>query len=308
MKRKFLGFTVFIIVAAILLAGCGQEKAAPGGKAETGPGTKPDSKQEFTIGIIPQQSQGAVKTAMDKLQEVLQKNLNRPVKITVYPDYNGVVEAMNYHKVDMAYFGPLTFVVANQKSGAQAIIAELINGDPHYQSYIITRKDSGIASLDDLKQKAAQSTFAFGDPESTSGALFPSIELKELGLFTDKNNHKFKQVVYTGSHDATALAIKQGNAQVGGIDSVVFGILDKKGTIHADDFRILWQSKKLFEYPWAVQKDTDPALIKQIQDAFISIKDPEILDAFGASGFTTAKTSDFDDIKQAAESMGRLGK
>src|ERR1700730_16550341 len=109
MKRLFLGFTVCLLAAAIILSGCGQK-----------PGTKPDSQQEFTIGVIPQQSKGAVKIAMDKLQAVLQKSLNRPVKITSYPDYNGVVEAMNYHKVDMAYFGPLTFVIANQKSGAQA--------------------------------------------------------------------------------------------------------------------------------------------------------------------------------------------
>lgn len=293
MKKLTILFTVVILAATLALSACGTKSASP-------------TKKEFTIGVIPQQSKGSMKTAMDKLQAVLQDKLNMPVKITVYPDYNGVVEAMNYNKVDMAYFGPLTFVIANQDSGAKAIVAELINGDPHYQSYIITRKDSGINSLDDLKAKASQINFAFGDPDSTSGSLYPSMELKSLGLFTDKDHNSFKNVVYTGSHDATAQAVNQGNAQVGGIDSVVFGILSKKGTINPDDFTILWKSPKLYEYPWAVQKDTDPALIKKIQDAFVSVKDPDILNAFGASGFTTAKTSDFDDIKQAAKTMGRI--
>lgn len=301
MKKLTFILSVFIMVASLSLSACGTKS-----KSNTATAPSTSSNKVFTIGVIPQQSKGAMKTAVDKLQVVLQKKLNRPVKITVYPDYNGVVEAMNYHKVDMAYFGPLTFVIANQQSGAKAIVAELINGDPHYQSYIITKKSSGITSLSDLKQKAPQLTFAFGDPDSTSGSLYPSMELKSLGLFTDKDHNKFKNVIYTGSHDATAQAVNQGNAQVGGIDSVVFGILSKKGTINANDFRILWKSKKLYEYPWAVQKDTNPTLIKKIQDAFVSIKDPAILGAFGASGFTTATTSDFNDIKKAAKEMGRI--
>lgn len=304
MKKLTLFFTVLLITSALVLSGCGTKKASPSNSNSSQ--TSSSTTKTFTIGVIPQQTKGAMKTAMDKLQTVLQKKLNRPVKITVYPDYNGVVEAMNYNKVDMAYFGPLTFVIANQQSGAKAIVAELINGDPHYQSYIITKKGSGITSLADLKQKASQITFAFGDPDSTSGSLYPSMELKSLGLFTDKDHNKFKNVVYTGSHDATAQAVNQGNAQVGGIDSVVFGILNKEGKIKASDFRILWKSKKLYEYPWAVQKNTDPALIKQIQEAFVSIKDPTILSAFGASGFTTAQTSDFNDIKKAAKEMGRI--
>ncbi len=301
MKKITTIVMLAVICAVIALSGCGTDS-----KTDSKKSSASKKNDTLTIGVIPQQTKGEVKKAMDALQKKLAKDLNKKVKVTVYPDYNGVVEAMNYNKVDMAYFGPLTYVEAHKDSGAKAIIAELINGKPYYHSYIITRKDSKIKSLDDLKAKASSLTFAFGDPNSTSGSLIPSKKLKSMGLFTDKKHTKFSHVIYTGSHDATALSIMQGNADVGAIDSVVFSVLDQKGTIDKNKFRILWKSKSLYEYPWAVQKKMDPKLVKSIQQSFLSIKDPVILNAFGASGFTKSQNSDFDDVKAAADEMGVL--
>ncbi|THE11697.1 phosphate/phosphite/phosphonate ABC transporter substrate-binding protein [Bacillus timonensis] len=286
---------VLILAFTLLLTGCG---------SNANDENKNDKEEAFTIGVIPVQTVGEMEMAMDKLQTILTKELNRDVSVEVYPDYNGVVEAMNYNKIDMAYFGPLTYVVAHEKSGAKAIITQLIDGEPFYHSYIITHKDSPLNSIDDLVANSKDIDFAFGDINSTSGSLIPSIELKDRGVFESEDVNQFKSVRYTGSHDATALAVQNQQVGAGAIDSAIYNQLVDSGKIDGSLFKTIWQSEKLFQYPWAVHKDTNDVTIQKLKDAFLAIEDEEILGAFGASGFTEASNEDFESIRQAAIKQG----
>ncbi|MQR96409.1 phosphate/phosphite/phosphonate ABC transporter substrate-binding protein [Fictibacillus phosphorivorans] len=267
-----------------------------------------DSKKDgvFTIGVIPAQTEGEMKGALDKLQKVLTEKMDREVKITSYPDYNGVVEAMNYDKIDMAYFGPLTYVVAHEESGAKAIVTQLIKGEPFYYSYLISHKDSKYESLKDMVTDVKNVKFAFGDPSSTSGSLIPSIKLKDEGIYRSESDSDFKNVRFTGSHDATALAVQNKQVDVGAIDSAIYDKLIEEGAIDGDQFKVIWKSEKLFQYPWAVSKNTDEKTMKKLQQIFLDIKDKEILDAFGATGFTKADNKDYESIRKAAIKEGTI--
>lgn len=296
---------IFAVMALVLSAcGSGNGESTPAG-TDNSSGVD-SSEQPFLIAVIPAQNEGKLLKAMEKLGDHIEEALQRPVDIKVYPDYNGVVEAMNYGKVDMAYFGPLTYVIANEKSGAKAIITQLIDGEPFYFSYIITHKDSKWDSLDSLLEDAGKVNFAFGDPNSTSGSLIPEMELKERGVFEDINNHKFKQVQYTGSHDVTALSVQNKKVDAGAIDSAIFDALIETEKIDGDAFKVIWKSDKLFQYPWAVQESTDEKTIELLQQAFLAIDDPEILGPFNATGFTTATDEDYESIRQAAIKAGRI--
>lgn len=284
-----------LFVLILVLAGCGSNTTDENNESET-----------FTIGVIPVQTVGEMETAMDKLQSLLTTELEREVSVDVYPDYNGVVEAMNYDKIDMAYFGPLTYVVANEKSGAKAIITQLIDGEPFYHSYIITHKDSPLDSLEDLVAHSGEIDFAFGDINSTSGSLIPAIELQDQGVFTSEDEHEFKSVRYTGSHDATALAVQNQQVSAGAIDSAIYNQLVEAGKVDGTLFKTIWQSEKLFQYPWAVHKNTDDETIQKLKSAFLAIDDEEILSAFGANGFTEASDKDYESIRQAAIKQGNI--
>lgn len=286
---------VLFLVLTLLLTACG---------SNTSDETESEKEKSFTIGVIPVQTVGEMETAMDKLQTLLTEKLNRDVTVEVYPDYNGVVEAMNYDKIDMAYFGPLTYVVAHEKSGAKAIITQLIDGEPFYHSYIITHKDSPINSIDDLVANSKEIDFAFGDINSTSGSLIPSIELQDQGVFKSEDEHSFKTVRYTGSHDATALAVQNQQVGAGAIDSAIYNQLVESGKVDGSLIKTIWQSEKLFQYPWAVHKDTDDETVQKLKDAFLAIEDEEILAAFGASGFTEATDEDYESIRKAAIKQG----
>lgn len=294
MKKVVL--TISILLLILVLAACGEE--------ENEEGQNLDEQETFTIGVIPAQTEGEMDTAMTKLQETLTDALETDVEVEVYPDYNGVVEAMNYDKIDMAYFGPLTYVVANNKSGAQAIITQLIDGEPFYHSYIITHIDNEWDSIDALLENPGEVDFAFGDPNSTSGSLIPSIELQDREVYMSEDDHKFNSVRYTGSHDATALSVQNKQVDAGAIDSAIYNQLVEAGKIDEEQIKIIWESDELFQYPWAVHENTEQATIEKLQEAFYAIEDEDILNAFGASGFTEATDEDYESIKQAAIKQG----
>lgn len=263
-----------------------------------------NDESSFSIGVIPAQTEGAMADAMEKLQDTLSKDLDREVTVDVYPDYNGVVEALNYDKIDMAYLGPLTYVIAYEQSGAEAIITQLIDGEPFYYSYLITHKDNPWNSLDEIVEDSGNIDFAFGDPSSTSGSLIPSIELEEQGVYQSEDEHEFSSVRFTGSHDATALAIQNKQVDVGAIDSAIYDQLVEAGKVDGEQLKIIWKSEKLFQYPWAVNQNVEENVKKQLQESFLSIEDQTILDAFGATGFTTATNEDYESIRKAAIKQG----
>lgn len=297
MKKQQLLISIFTF---IFIFGCAAQPE------DNGPDDESGEMETFTIGLIPSQSEGEMETAMTKLKVELEEKLNRPVDIKHYPAYNGVVEALIYEHIDMAYFGPLTYVIAHERSGAKAIITQLVDGEPYYYSYIITHKDAPWDSLDELLEDTENVHFAFGSMASTSGSLIPGVELKERGVFRSEDDYDFEAVTYTGSHDITAQSVLNKNVDAGAIDSAIFEASIRSGRLNEDDYKIIWKSEPLFQYPWAVHPNMDEELIQQLQSAFISITDEEILNPFGATGFTTATNQDYASLREAAIIDGRI--
>jgi phosphonate transport system substrate-binding protein len=259
------------------------------------------------VGVIPAQTEGEIAVGMKRLQEHLAKKLGRRVEVEVYPEYNGVVEAINYKKIDIAYLGPFTYVVAHHKSGAKAIVTQLINGEPFYYAKIIVPARSSYQTLDDLIAGKSNVRFMFGSINSTSGCIVPSAELLARGAYRNENDHDFKSLQFGGSHDVVALSVQNGSADAGAVDSALLASLEASGKIDASKVREIWVSEKLFQYPWTVRSDMNDVMIGQIQDAFLTISDPSTLMAFGgASGFTKCTDADYDRIREIAKKLGKL--
>lgn len=283
-----------IVILVLALAACGQEEGTT------------EEQDLFKIGVIPALTEGDYEIPMNKLEALLDNALPYAVEITVYPDYNGVVEALNFGHIQMAYLGPSTYVMANHRSGAQAIVTQLIDGEPYYNSYIVTHADSEWGSLEELIEDAGEVNFAFGDINSTSGSLVPSVELRSRGVFTDENTHEFESILYTGSHDATGQSVQNKHVDAGAIDSAYFNSLVKQGKLDESEFKVIWKSEPLFQYPWAVSSDIDADTIKLIQDTFVAIEDEEILRGFGATGFTIATDADYEEVRKVLKETGKL--
>ncbi|HEX3033043.1 MAG TPA: phosphate/phosphite/phosphonate ABC transporter substrate-binding protein [Bacillota bacterium] len=220
------------------------------------------------VGLVPNQAPDELKAKYEPLKKYLQNKLGMEIEFFVANNYAGVVEAIANDKLDMAYFGGLTYVQAKKRAAIHPIVTDIDaeTKTTKYYSLIITPADSPIRQLADLKGKS----FAFGDISSTSGSLYPRYMLDKAGL---KVPDDFANVIYTGKHDATALAVANGKVDAGGLEGRILNKLIKDGKIDQSKIRILAKSGDIEGYPWVVTDKLDKALEAKITDAFLTMND-----------------------------------
>lgn len=299
-KTKILAS--LMISGVIILSACGEENADSEIEEENA-----NSDDVFEVAVIPSQSIGEMEEGLSRLESHLSEYMDMAVEVTHYPSYNAVVEALNYSHVDLAYVGPVTYLIAHEQSGAEAVVTQSIDGEPYYYSYILTQPDAPWDTLDDLLAEVEGIDFAFGSQSSTSGFTIPGYELMEREVYKNEGSYEFNSVRFTGSHDITANAVGSGDVDAGAIDSAIFNALIEEGVIDEDDYKIIWESEQLYQYPWAVAHDTDLDRKEQIQEAFLAIEDEEIFSIFGgADEFVKASHEEYDGIMKAARTMGLL--
>jgi len=225
------------------------------------------------------------------------------VELFVATDYAGVVEAIASDKLDLAYFGGLTYVQAKRRADIYPIVTEIdrFTHTSKYHSLIIVPSHSPVERVSDLKGK----TFAFGDINSTSGSLYPRIMLDRAGI---KVPGDLRQALYTGGHDATALAVQNGTVDAGGIEDRILYALEEKGIIDKDKIRVLAQSDPIEGYPWVVRASLDRELVEHITDAFLDLRDPDLLRLMRAEGYAKVSAADYRYVEEEAARLGLLQK
>jgi phosphonate transport system substrate-binding protein len=225
------------------------------------------ARDTLTLGLIPAEDQRAIMTEAQPLIDRLEPALGMDVKAFVATDYNGVIEAMRAKKLDVAFFGPFSYVLAAQLAGAEAFaIAPLGKAGASYKSIIIARKDRGIRTVADLKGR----TFAFVDPSSTSGHLFPKAGLLKAGF--DPDTH-FGRVIFSGGHDASAIAVQHGKVDAAAIADGLLDVAIERGAVKKDEVTVVWTSEAIPGAPFAMRRDLPPELKKRIAAAFATLKD-----------------------------------
>lgn len=288
---------IMVMLSLLLFAGCGGKSTEKVSQDTSGNA----KSQVLRVGLIPNQAPDKIKAQYEPFKKYLEAKLQMPVELFVASDYAGVVEAMAGDKLDLAYFGGLTYVQAKQIAEIYPIVTEIDRSTKttKYFSQIIVPADSPVKSVAELKGRV----FAFGDINSTSGSLYPRLMLKKAGI---KVPDDLKQVIYTGGHDATAQAIQNGAADAGGIEGRILEKLIKKGSVDPKKIRVLAQSNPIEGYPWVVRAKMDKNLVNKITDAFLTIKDPELLDLMRAERYERVADKDYAFIEQAAKDLELL--
>lgn len=290
------------VVPALLVGGCTRSspRGAPTGTG--GPKVAP-----LRVGLIPNIAPEAQRAKYAPFEAYLEKKLGVPVELFVATNYTGVVQAFVSGKLDMAYFGGLTYAQAQQQTAVEPIVTEIDRetGTTEYYSLIITRKGGPVGTLKDLAGKS----FAFGDPSSTSGSLYPRIMLVRAGFNNDPAKldqmPPLAKVLFSGGHDATAEAVISGKVDAGGIEGRVLARLEKEGKVDASQVVVL--DKTLVQgYPWCVRANMDPVLRDRIVDAFLAIDDPALLDLMRAKRYVRVSATDYDEVRQQAAALGLL--
>ncbi|UWQ84315.1 phosphonate ABC transporter substrate-binding protein [Leisingera caerulea] len=220
---------------------------------------------EFRIGILGGENAQDRLNNNECLREYTEKELGVETKLFAPADYNGVIQGLLGGTIDMAWLGASGYAktyLSDPEAVEPVLVKVNTDGGYGYYSVGFARKDSGITSLDDLKGK----TFGFGDPNSTSGYLIPSIEIpNKINASMDSGDY-FGEVKFTGGHEQTIVAVANGDVD-GGVtwadglgeweDGYQSGALRRAvdaGLVDMNDMVEIWKSAPIPEGPVVLRK------------------------------------------------------
>ncbi|MDC1387005.1 phosphate/phosphite/phosphonate ABC transporter substrate-binding protein [Candidatus Thioglobus sp.] len=252
-----------------------------------------DSKSNpdvLRVAILPDENASELIKQNKKLQLYLENRLDKKIELVVTTDYSSMIEAMRFGRLELAYFGALSYVMAKERSEIEAFAAQMKKGSIMYHGVIIVNNDSMISNILDVRGK----TMAYGDPASTSSHLIPRAHLL-TNANLDIDDYK---AVYLGSHDAVALNVQNGNADAGGLSKKIFEHLVEREMISLDKVQVIAISNPFPNYPWTMQSSLDPELKEKIKQAFYDLDDPEITKPLKADGFMPVTDADYDVVRK----------
>lgn len=293
-------------LSVAILASCSGSQTAQQTGTETASSTCAPEISEIDFGIISTESQDNLKPKWDPFIEAMEAQVGRPINAFYATDYAAVIEAMGAGKIQLAWYGGKSYIEAAKRSDAEAF-ARVINedGTKGYYAYLITNKDNPILSEIDINQgngdqyvikNAANLTFAFNDPESTSGFLVPSYYVfAKNGI---NPNEVFKQLTFAGSHEATAQAVANNQVDVATNNNEQLTNIEKASPETRAKIQVIWTSPEIPSDPLAYRKDLPDCLKEQVRNFFYSYKDATILSPLGWSGFEAAKDADWNTIRE----------
>jgi phosphonate transport system substrate-binding protein len=253
------------------------------------------------VSMIPTTDPSRMLREAEPLVKHLQQATGRRIELTIPQNYAAVVEAMVQGQVDLAHFGGFTFVQANRRAGAVPLVQR--ERDRNFHSKLITARDD-VKGLADLAGKR----LAFGDVNSTSGHLMPAYFMRREGV----DAAVLDGALYTGGHDATALAVAQKKVDAGALDEAVWERLVQDGKVDPSKVRVFWTTPPFVDYVWAARKDLDPSLRQKLAEAFLSLSPDNpahrpILELLSAKGrYVPVDVAAYAPLREAALREGLL--
>lgn len=261
------------------------------------------AEQVLRVSAIPDEAPTELQRKFKPLGEYLSKETGMKVVFTPVSDYAAVVESLATGKLDMAWLGGFTYVQAKIRTKGTANPIVQRAEDAVFTSRFITANPD-IKTLEDLKGK----TFAFGAPSSTSGSLMPRYFIQKAGINPEKD---FKNVAYSGAHDATVAFVAAGKADAGVLNTSVWDKLVETKKVDPTKVRVFATTPEYFDYNWTVRGDLDPAITKKLTEAFLKLdaskpEDKAIMDLQRASKFVPTEPKNYVGIEEAAKAAGLL--
>ena len=251
------------------------------------------------FGLIPADDAAEMLRNYEPVKDYLRKVTGIPVEMRVTMDYNAAIEAMRAKHIEMAWFGPFSYVLASEFGGAEAIVVGIRRdtGKSTYKTVFVTHRDSGIKTIRDFKGK----TIAFVDPASTSGYLIPVSVLKKRGYSIERD---FKATFYAGTHNAVELAVRNRKVDVGADSDTSYYRMVNAGEIDPKTNVIIHESDPIPGSPIVVRGDLDPALKKRLQKALVDMDEQTIFQVKGwgdIARYEAVTDRHYDSIREVAK-------
>lgn len=257
--------------------------------------------KELNFGIIATEKAGALKQMWEPFLEDMSKATGLKVNGFYATDYAGIIEAQRFNKVQIAWYGNKSAIDAVDRSNGE-VFAQFVDldGTPGYYSYLITHKDSGITSLDQVLKNGKDYTFGIGDPSSTSGTLVPTYYVFTLNGLDPKTHFKVSR---SSNHEGNFLAVLNKQVDIATSNSEMTMKVKEKTPEKMDQIRILWTSPLIPRDPLVWRKDLPNDIKKKVQDFVVAYgkddREKEILkNMYRLAGFKASTNAQLNPIRQ----------
>jgi len=199
--------------------------------------------------------------------------------IRVGQSYGAVVEAMSTGLVDVAFFGPISYLQARKRGGAELLAVAVTGGEAVYYAGIFVPRDSPLKTLEDLKGKSV----AFGDVNSTSSFTYQVAQMLQAGMDPARD---LGRVRMAGSHANSLAALTSGQVDAAclSFDSYIKAV--ESGSVDPSTIRVLVKSDPIPNPPIAMHPGLDADLRQKLRTAFNTIHEadgvtPDMIRGYG---------------------------
>jgi phosphonate transport system substrate-binding protein len=228
------------------------------------------------------------------LLDYLEEKLNRPVELIQRRTYLEVNDLIEHGEVDLAFVCTSAYVQGHDTFGMELLVAPQVDGKTTYNSLLIVPASSDAQSMDDLRGKV----FAFTDPISLSGRVYPTSLVQQLGFTPEEF---FARTFFTYSHDEAIRAVASGLADGAAVDSLVFQFAVTRDPSLKDKVRVIHASPDFGIPPVVVSPFTRPQIRAELQTLLLQMaNDPaaqEALSVIGVERFVLIEDSAYDGVR-----------
>ncbi|MEK8050071.1 phosphonate ABC transporter substrate-binding protein [Ideonella sp. DXS22W] len=256
--------------------------------------------KELNFSFITTESSSNLKTAWQPVLDDMSKATGIKVNAVFVPDYAGVIEALRFNKVQVAWMGNKSAMEAVDRAGAE-VFAKVVgkDGTEGYYSLLVVHKDSPIKNLDDVLKSRASLTLGFGDPNSTSGTAVPGLfAFAQNGVDPTKD---FKRTV-RANHETNLLAVVNKQVDVATNNTENVHRFSQTHAEQSKNFREIWRSPLIASDPIVWRKDMDEATKAKVRAFMLNYgkteREQQNLQVIGYSAFRPSSNAQLVPVRQ----------
>jgi len=307
LRRFLLLFALVMVISVIAACGNGEsdDSSSEGNEDSEAEGNTEESSEEsgediesLSMGFIPSSDAGNIATTAEPLEEFLSEELGIEVEAEVMVDYSGLIEAMRTQQVDIGFLAPFSFVQAEERADVDVILKSVRNGSESYVAQYVVHADSDIESIEDLVGQEGL-VWAFPDTLSTSGYLFPAMQLKEMGV--EELESHFDQLS-VGGHDNAITQVYDGQADFATTFDDARVTVEEDLPDVMDQLKIIGHTDEIPNDTISVRSELPDDMKEQITDAFLSLNENEemldiMYEIYEWDGIAEAESEDYDIVR-----------
>jgi phosphonate transport system substrate-binding protein len=230
---------------------------------------------QFRYGVQSVETQTAAMSRYEKFGAYVQEKLGVELDLYLASEYAGVIQAIAAGQIEVMDMGASGYAAAwlETNGGVEPLVVpQEEDGSIGYYSVMFVRADSDFHSIEDLKG----ASFAWADPNSSSGYLFPLVSLR--GKDIEPEEH-FGNVVFSGGHEQSIIGVLDGayDAAVTWTNDVEahtrggLHMMLERGVLEADDIRIIWVSDLIPNPVIAIRSAVPQAMKDDLREMFLNL-------------------------------------